>query len=307
MQNQQVERESVTVEATDGYELAARRFSARDRRPRGVVIINGATGVTQRFYRRFAEMLAGAGYVAVTYDYRGVGESSPDSLRGFSAYLEHWARDYAGVVKWARDEHPEQPVAVIGHSIGGVLLGFEECSAQLDAVLTVAAGTAYYGDRPFGRRLATRVTNTALHGLALAFGYLPASKLRAGEDLPTGIVEELSWRARYPDFRAQIAARGLTPNFDQVRAPLLSIGISDDSESTPAAIDRLHRLYSSAEIEMIELGSVDDSSDAIGHFGFFRARHEDTMWPHATRWLERALPRRAIRHDAWTSAASMRL
>jgi predicted alpha/beta hydrolase len=49
------------------------------------VIINSATSVRCRYYSRFASFLFGEGFDVITYDYRGIGESRPVSLRGFDA------------------------------------------------------------------------------------------------------------------------------------------------------------------------------------------------------------------------------
>jgi hypothetical protein len=46
------------------------------------VIVSRAFAVAARFFSRYATMLAKAGFGAVTDDYRGIGASGPDSLRG---------------------------------------------------------------------------------------------------------------------------------------------------------------------------------------------------------------------------------
>src|SRR3546814_11795643 len=48
---------------------------------RGLVIINAATGVLARYYHRYAAFLAGRGFDAITYDYRGIGDSRPPRLK----------------------------------------------------------------------------------------------------------------------------------------------------------------------------------------------------------------------------------
>ena len=66
------------LRARDGFVLAARHFApttAPQARPAGAVVIAPATGVKATYYRRYAEFLAGHGFHAVTFDYRGVGES----------------------------------------------------------------------------------------------------------------------------------------------------------------------------------------------------------------------------------------
>ena len=61
-----------------------------DKKPRDVVIINPATSVKCRYYFRFAQYLFDQGFDVITYDYRGIGESKPKSLRGFKASWVIW-------------------------------------------------------------------------------------------------------------------------------------------------------------------------------------------------------------------------
>ena len=86
----------------------------------GLVIINAATSVRCRYYSRFAEYLHGHGFDVLTYDYRGIGESRPASMRGFQASWMDWGqKDFEAVLTYARREFPGQPVDVAAHSIGG--------------------------------------------------------------------------------------------------------------------------------------------------------------------------------------------
>jgi len=74
--------ETVQLPALDGYPLTATLYHAPE--PVAQLVIAGATGVPQGFYRRFAEYAAQRGYSTLTLDYRGIGQSKPASLRGFA-------------------------------------------------------------------------------------------------------------------------------------------------------------------------------------------------------------------------------
>ena len=95
--------EPLTLVADDGYRLAAIRYSAQGP-VQGNLIMAGATGVQQRFYRRFAEHASAQGFNVLTLDYRGVGESKPKSLKGFHmSYLDWGFRDLAAAVDFMDD------------------------------------------------------------------------------------------------------------------------------------------------------------------------------------------------------------
>ena len=99
---------------------------APDKVPAGVVIINSGAGIPQNFYRRFALGLVAGGLAAVTYDYRGIGDSGPaGDLRGFPASVEDWgSKDCAALLRTASELFPGIPIAVVGHSVGVFVTGF---------------------------------------------------------------------------------------------------------------------------------------------------------------------------------------
>lgn len=109
------------LNAADGYPIASMRFNSSGRL-KGHLIVAGATGVPQGFYRRFAEFASNQGFTTLTFDYRGIGKSSPPYLKGFEASFLDWAHlDLAAVV----DEMASDaiPLFIVGHSFGGHALG----------------------------------------------------------------------------------------------------------------------------------------------------------------------------------------
>src|SRR5262245_26101772 len=113
-----------TLLAADGHKLAATWFMP-DRGPaRGTLIVHGATATPAAYYRRFARFAAGRGLRVLTYDYRGVGGSRPAALARSRATLSEWALlDARAAHQLVRDRFPGEPVAIVGHSFGGQLLG----------------------------------------------------------------------------------------------------------------------------------------------------------------------------------------
>ena len=102
--------ESVEIPVQGGH-LAFTRFVSSDACPRACVIVNCAMGVGQKFYWSFAKYLADAGYVAITWDYRGVGESVLEPREARRVSLEQWAfGDFSLVLAAARRDHPPPPI-----------------------------------------------------------------------------------------------------------------------------------------------------------------------------------------------------
>jgi predicted alpha/beta hydrolase len=127
----------------DGTKLGATLFHGGDR---GWVVVGGATGVPQVYYRHLAEWLAETQRLNVlTFDYRGIGASKPTSLRGFAADLRTWASDLRAAVDYAADRGP---TAVVGHSFGGHAFGMTEGHRRTVGLYTFGSGSGWSGWMP---------------------------------------------------------------------------------------------------------------------------------------------------------------
>ena len=157
--------------------------------PLGTVIINPATGVLARYYHRYAAYLAAHGFAVLTYDYRGIGLSRPARLRGSGIRWRDWGeRDFEAVVAFAHARDPHGSIAVVGHSIGGFLIGFAPSATRIDRVLTVGAQYAYWRDYAVARRRRLVLCwHVVMPALTRVFGYFPGKRLGWLEDLPAGV------------------------------------------------------------------------------------------------------------------------
>jgi predicted alpha/beta hydrolase len=52
-------------------------------------------------------------------------------------------------------------------------------------------------------------------------------------------------------------------------------------------IDSLHGFYANAVRDMRRIAPGDIGAPGIGHFGFFRKRFEESLWPRVGDWLQR--------------------
>lgn len=294
--------EPFTVQAADGFALKG--FAWRHRAPdaeRPVVIVQCATAVRCRYYFRFAAWLFAQGCDALVYDYRGIGESRPASLRALRANWLDWGRlDTEAVLQYAMRQFPGQPIDIVAHSVGGFACGLAASNGQVRRAVTVGSQTAHWRDYAAGARLRmTLKWHVAMPLLAHLCGYLPARRLGWMEDVPKGVA--LSWSRSRPRFedtyvRAPIVEtpherRAMVERFMQFRAPLLAIGVTDDPFGTVAAIERLLGYYVNSPVTHLRIAPRQIGVDEIGHFAFFHSRFEASLWPVALHWLRHgALP-----------------
>ncbi len=276
------------IQCSDGTRLACTLSAPQQEHaaiaaelPARYVIINSATGVQRGYYRAFADHLTGLGYHVLTWDGRGIGESSTGHARHSTARMRDWgALDFEAVLShvagllcgdWQR-------ITVIGHSSGGHLTGLAPSMQHVKNLILVASGTCdwrLYPKKQWPRLLA------AWYGLApvvlRALGYWPG-KLGVGHDLPLGV----AW-----DWRNWSAQRGYLfadssldlRSYAQFSGRLLALHFNDDQDyAPPETVRDLVKRFPNADAQIQEYNPRLQKHRYVGHFGFFQKKHA-ALWP----------------------------
>ena len=275
------------IAALDGVALGITEFEPAGA-PRGVVVINAATAVKRRYYERFAQYLAQNGLAVVTYDYRGIGDSRPEHLRGFNARMRDWGElDQPAVIDHAIAWQPNVPLAVIGHSVGGQIFGLLREPRRVSRVLMVAAQHNYWRLwRPQERYLLWALWTLVMPPAAHMFGYFPSSAFGLGEALPKGVALDWARWCRSPGALVQAIGGDAAERFKQYRGPILSVSFDDDHKFAPRrAVDALLAFYANAQSRHQHLSASSLGLRSVGHFGFFRESASERGWPIALEWL----------------------
>jgi predicted alpha/beta hydrolase len=289
--------DDITFPATDGYLLGATLFLPRGAK-RHAVLINSATAVPRKIYRGFAGYLAGRGCAVLTYDYRGIGDSrqkslvaynQSKSLAGFNASMSDWAAlDVTAAVAWMRYRYKDLPLNYVGHSFGGQALGLLPNNSEVARALLIAAQAGYWKLMASPERYRVyAMLNFVGSPLTRLLGYAPGWS-GLGEDLPKGVFQQwLSWvmspRYMFDDPRLTALA-----NFPKYQGALRALCLADDPWATRPAVELLCSGFTSARPDILTITPADAEAASIGHFGFFRPEHRDTLWRGAAEWIQKA-------------------
>jgi acylglycerol lipase len=113
---------TATEAARDGTPILTRRWAARGRAWASILTVHGIAEHSGR-YERVGQQLASAGLEVHAYDQRGFGASG-----GRRAYVERWSQNHDDLedrLRAVRADADGRPVAMFGHSLGGLLaLGY---------------------------------------------------------------------------------------------------------------------------------------------------------------------------------------
>jgi predicted alpha/beta hydrolase len=179
------------------------------------------------------------------------------------------------------------PVLTLGHSIGGQFLGLLRNHALAKAHVQIATSVGYWRweHAPF-RYLAWwfwRVHGPAL--LALK-GYVPTGGGWTGLPLPRGVFEEWKrWCLRPDHFGPDLLTYLAGHVFDEIRAPVLTVGFTDDPIATHRTVERINRFFPNVQRESRWYSPRDIGSRRIGHEGFFSVKHRDSLWRPVVDWM----------------------
>jgi predicted alpha/beta hydrolase len=278
----------VEIICHDGVRLGGHFWPSHKGKPLGRVIINPATGVLARYYHRYARFLTEHGFDVLTYDYRGIGASRPEKLRGCGHRWHDWGEfDFDAALTFLRSKGEDAPLLVVGHSIGGFLPGFAAGASKVERMLTVGAQYAYWRDYARSHRASLFLKwHVVMPAITALYGYFPGRRLGWLEDLPAGVANEWSFRRARMELSHPAGERqSVISRFNAVTAQILAISVSDDEFGTPEAVGRALRYYGNADKAEVTLTPQDYGLDKIGHFDLFHARHQAGFWLDTLLWL----------------------
>jgi predicted alpha/beta hydrolase len=279
--------DTVRFSTADNVELGGTVFAPATS-PDAIAVVAPAMAVLQRMYRAFASHLAGNGIATVTFDYRGIGDSAPRSLRGYRATATQWGtHDMTAAVDFARGRFgADVPTFIVGHSIGGQLLGLCPRAPTLKGAVLVAAQSGYWKMWDGRGRALMWLYWRLMPRLVRGVGFLPMRAARQGEDVPQGVALEWASWGRHPDYLLSSALAQAEHGHATLKIPLRAYIIGDDSYAPQRSVEELLKFYAAAPREVRLVTPNDFGTERIGHFGIFRREFRAQFYDEVVAWMK---------------------
>lgn len=294
-----IESTEFFISATDGYSLGATLYAPKGISPdatnlsdqkagpdaRALLLVAGATGVPQGFYRRFAQAATQQGFCTLTFDYRGIGRSKRGSLKGFKMDYLDWAqKDLHSALDYARRFN--LPVYIIGHSYGGHAIGLLPDLDMVKGAWTFGTGAGWHGRMPKAEQWRVKFMWNVLGPIfTRVFGYLAWSRIGMGEDLPLNVYRQWKHWCSFPNyFFDDPKMKGINEKFERVTFPLFAVNSVDDDWATPASRDAFMTKYRNAELKLETIQPDNVQQKTIGHMGYFKSQ-STSLWQMVFDWI----------------------
>lgn len=267
---------TLTIKTNANQEIALTIFGSASHG--NVLLIAPATGVKQTFYQSFAHYVSEQGITVVTFDYHGIGKSLTHAINKVQTTAEQWGSDnLEAVIQFARENFSGGNIYLMGHSIGGQLIGLAPSTSLARKIILVSAQSGYWKFwQGIDRIKLWSYWNVVFPSLCGLFGYLPSRSFSKMENLPKGVATQWSKWCTSPNYLFD-SVQPQQLHFNSVTSEIVSYSVEGDDLAPRASVDWLTAAYKNARVRRIHL----DSSlygTRLGHFGFFNSRLKETLW-----------------------------
>jgi alpha-beta hydrolase superfamily lysophospholipase len=273
------------LDVAPGVQLAAAGWSPRT--PRAIALLCHGHVEHLGRYGHVVAALASAGYAVYGLDHRGHGRST--GTRGLITDLDRIADDFHVLAGIAAGRHPGLPIALIGHSMGGLIALRYTLMYQNELAALVTSGPALIIDE--GVSPVTMLAGTALAAVAPAAPIPRSGSGGCGLSTERYICEQfgIDHRNGHGPTRAGTAAAMLRSAADtlaragEIRLPLLAMHGADDTTTFPRGTDLLYERASSADKTLVVWAGM--------RHELFNAPGRDEVIATTLRWLDERLAR----------------
>lgn len=269
---------AIKIDTPLQYSIAVTEFLS-DNPNANCVIIASATGVKQNYYHNFSKFLSHNNYSVFTFDYGGIGDSKPESLKKFSTTATNWAQnDFESVVQYVKSKNPDSKIFIITHSIGGQLIGLVPSNNLFDGVImAVSQSGSWIHWKGFERLKMQFLWYVTIPLFCRIFNYLPSSHFTRMEDLPKEMALEWAKWCKKPNYHFD-CIDNVKEHYDKIKCKIISYSIDNDFYATVPAVNWIASQFKNAEVTRTHLKAEDFGVKDIGHFGFFKNRFKDSIW-----------------------------
>lgn len=278
------------IPARDKTNLAATALPGAQPLKRQALIVNSAGGELRQAYAPFAAYMAEQGFPVLTYDYRGIGGSRPDRLKGYGARLRDWGEaDFAGMMDWAGIAFEGLDLVAVGHGIGGMLPALADNGDRLAGIVAVSTADPalalrqtrlFGGSRPF-----------LLARSAELLGYAPGNRFGFREPLPKQVALDWARWLRAPGALFEEEGGSAAARASKITAPILSVSFAQDPVAPRGAIEPALRRYGSRQVTYRLVDSSEIGGKPADPMTFFRREFAELLWRPLVEWITSLEPK----------------
>ncbi len=173
-------QESGTIIGKEGVEIFYRKWIAE--KPKGLLVIAHGVGEHSDRYNNIVSQLQNSNITIYAIDHRGHGKSG--GKRGHTSSFDNYIFDLKQIVDLAKKENENLPIALLGHSMGGVI-AFKynlSHSQDLDGLIISSPGFIPAVDVPSWKKQLGNIFSSIVPTLSMPTG-IPSTDISHDSDV----------------------------------------------------------------------------------------------------------------------------
>lgn len=237
-----------------------------------IFLLLSAMGIASKYYDTLAKHIATQNYIAISTDYKGIGNSSirPSKKTDYS-YTDIVNDDLNNAITTIKTMFPNKKIVVIGHSLGGQMacLHAAKYPKAIDAIILCTSCSVYYKGWIQHNQYAI-LAKTQFVGLVARFlGYFPGKKIGFGGLEAKSVMIDWSNQARNGNYILVKDDFNYEENLKQVTISILAISLEVDDFSPKKAVEYLlDKMPNAKSKEHIHIMPNDTVNDDYNHFNW---------------------------------------
>jgi len=279
-------KKTLPVSVKDGAQSVVTVYSGRTNESSPVVLFVPALGVAAEFYEPFAVAATAHGWISATADLRGNGHSSirPSRKTDFG-YHEIVSCDLPAYVATVKQEFPENPLFILGHSLGGQLsaLYLSTNPGGVTGLILLASCSVSFRGWDFPQNIRVLFGTQLIRLLAELLGYFPGRKIGFAGIEARQMMRDWAHEALTGRYRIANSGHDFETLLGHITLPVLAINFENDFLAPKKAADNLCRKLASAKLTRWYFAENDLGPDRMDHFQW--VKNPEPLAARIDRWM----------------------
>lgn len=236
-----------------------------------VIVIMPALGVKAKFYTPLAFALKEKGFIVITADLRGTGESTINPKRRNFGYHEMLSYDWPVIIEKVNKHFPNNNIYLLGHSLGGQLnvLYSSQYSQLISGLILIASCSVHYKGWSFPLNIGVLLTTQTARLLVKIMGYFPGKKIGFAGTEAKNLILDWAYNARTGKYKLLNSKTDFENSFKNIKLPVLAISFEHDKLAPLKAVKRLTAKMQNASVKHFHY-----EKDDLEHFNWVKKNNE---------------------------------
>ncbi|MDH5403978.1 MAG: alpha/beta hydrolase [Candidatus Heimdallarchaeota archaeon] len=279
-----IQTETIPIEIFNMQSIITTKYTDSLIKIKAVVLFTNGIGMKQSYYRDIAIYFAHQGYLSITFDYLGIGESLENNIKLVETNLQGWINQIDLVIDHLVTNYSTLPLYYIAHSFGGQVFGLLKNKAHITRAVFISTPNGYWRDSK--RKLQYFIGWYVIFPYQIIRkGYFPSNKFRLGENIPKNAMKQWIKWCRSKNYLLDDNSLDNIDQYGKYQGKVLEICFTDDEYFNKNAFNLIVNNYGNV-VDQRFIQPNEFGLNRVGHNGFYKEKCKGGLWVLVLQWIE---------------------